>query len=177
MTSDPFAVCPRGHKAKKVEIQVQSTELEFEGGEGEGTNSTHSGKKGRSAAGELNANKGPCPSSCCHTQQKKRLGERSHIKGNRMGHISSAPKTKTMTLLPLFLNECPPALSITTCCSWTLTGCCPNAQKRRRPLKLQLANSGCRPPSLAPCKNKSHATAPTDVPMVIIHSDHTQSVS
>ena len=65
-------MCPKGHKAKKVEIQVQTTELEFEGGEGEGTNSTHSGKKGRSAPKELNANKGPCPSSCCHTQQKQK---------------------------------------------------------------------------------------------------------
>ena len=36
MTSDPYAVCPKGHKAKKAEIQVQSTELEFEGGEGKG---------------------------------------------------------------------------------------------------------------------------------------------
>ena len=94
---------PKGHKANKVEIQVQTTELEFEGEEGEGTNSTHSGKKGRRAPKELNANKRPLPlfllPYTTDKHKKKRLSERSHIKGIRMNHYDH--ENRRVTLLPI----------------------------------------------------------------------------
>ena len=76
-------MCPKGHTAKKVEIQVQTTELEFWGGErGEGHNAQQ--RKGRAATGELHAMTGPCPSLAANA---KTAGKRSHTIGNRKAII------------------------------------------------------------------------------------------